>query len=64
MMAKWKKKLTKKQLNHIKETTNNGLLQEFIRNRAGQLDERKRRKQSPAGNAGKSLTLRNGITHS
>ena len=30
---KWQKKLTKKQLKHIKETTDGGLLREFKSNR-------------------------------
>lgn len=34
---KWKKKLTKKELKHIKETTNGGTLAEFKRNREWQV---------------------------
>lgn len=31
----WQKRITKKQLAHIKETTDNGLLREFKANREG-----------------------------
>jgi len=36
----WKKKLTKAELKHIKETTQRGTKAEFLRNRAAQITDR------------------------
>jgi hypothetical protein len=44
---KWQKKLTKKQLRHIKETTDGGLLREFKRNREAHNKEKAAGKSEP-----------------
>lgn len=43
----WKAKLTKKELAHIRETTDGGLLREFKRNREGHRKERAEGKREP-----------------
>lgn len=39
---RWRKKLTQKELKHIRETTERGTKAEFLRNRAAQVKEEKR----------------------
>jgi hypothetical protein len=39
-MKRWQKKLTKKELKHIKETTNRGTLSEFKSNREAQIAQK------------------------
>lgn len=46
-MKSWKKRITKKQLAHIKETTNNCLLREFKANREAQRKEGKEVGEEP-----------------
>ena len=43
----WQKRITKKQLAHIKETTDNGLLWEFKANREAHQKERERGAMEP-----------------
>jgi hypothetical protein len=57
---KWQKKLTKKQIQHINQTTSCGSLREFRRNREYQISERKKGGLEPCFEC-KAIAFRLGI---